>query len=279
MFPVYPTGLGLQTETHAPHRTRKRPADISSSAPCTDRAIPERTPLEPSLNVVIKTCPGRIARQTIEIPRSNHAALFSCGLVAVHRRLRIVIKEIDIRNEARAPEQIRSIQTPQSDRRVSYVIPGAWVDFDRLDSDQINTPLWFVIPYAEAIKRTSYVHSLVIVQKAPCSEHDFLAPGNDIPTGVRIVQIAAELDETFVSVGDVLVDSWSRVRSGELTESHSRKDACVISQAQVNISPSAAREEHLDFADRHPSYCWRGTETPSGSQARRLGTLFRSRSA
>src|SRR5262249_26053196 len=64
-------GIGLETEPHAPHRTRKRPANISSRAPCTDRAIPERTPLEPSLNVVIKTCPGRLARQAIEIPPSN----------------------------------------------------------------------------------------------------------------------------------------------------------------------------------------------------------------
>src|SRR5215469_13529983 len=64
-------GICLQTETHAPHLTRKHPADISSSAPCRDRAIPERTPLEPSLNVVIKTCPGRLARQAIEVPPSN----------------------------------------------------------------------------------------------------------------------------------------------------------------------------------------------------------------
>jgi hypothetical protein len=92
---------------------------------------------------------------------------------------------------------------------------------------------------------------LTAIQKAPCSEHDFLASGNDIPTGVRIVQIAAELDETFVSVGDVLVDSRSRIRSGELTESHSHKDARVISQAQVNI-------RHQPF-EKNTWILWTGT--------------------
>jgi hypothetical protein len=36
---------------------------------------------------------------------------------------------------------------------------------------------------------------------------------------MRIVQIAPELDETFVSIGDVLVDSRSRMWAAELVES------------------------------------------------------------
>jgi hypothetical protein len=51
------------------------------------------------------------------------------------------------------------------------------------------------------------------------------------------VQIAPELDEAFVSISDVLVDSRSRMWAAELVECHSHKDARVISEAQVDIRP------------------------------------------
>jgi hypothetical protein len=81
-----------------------------------------------------------------------------------------------------------------------------------------------------------------------------LASGNDIPAGVRIVQIAPELDEAFMSVGDVLVDSRSRIWACEHIERQSHKHARVISQGGLRRA-SAAEEQHLDFVDRRPSYC------------------------
>ena len=119
--------------------------------------------------------------------------------------------------------------------RIRYVIPRAWIDLYRLDDDQIDAHGWFVVPHTDAIKRASYIHSLVVIQKASRSEHDFLAPDNDIPTGMRIVQIAPELDETFMSIGDVLIDSWSRILAREFIEGQSHKQARVVSQTQVDI--------------------------------------------
>jgi len=46
---------------------------------------------------------------------------------------------------------------------------------------------------------------------------------------MRIVQIATELDETFMSIGDVLIDSRSRIFARELIEGQSHKYARVIS--------------------------------------------------
>src|ERR1700693_6096048 len=47
--------------------------------------------------------------------------------------------------------------------------------------------------------------------------------------------MAAQLEETFMSVGDVLVDSGSRKSAGELSECQSHKHTRVISEAQVDI--------------------------------------------
>src|SRR4029077_10458201 len=54
-------GIGLEAESHGPHRSGKRPPEIPSCAPGANLTIPEGAPLEPSLNVVIKTCSGWLA--------------------------------------------------------------------------------------------------------------------------------------------------------------------------------------------------------------------------
>src|SRR5579863_4389401 len=74
-------GVGLESESHGPHGAGKRPPEIPSCAPGANLTIPEGAPLEPSLNVVIKTCSGWLAGQAVEIPRANHATLLSRGLV------------------------------------------------------------------------------------------------------------------------------------------------------------------------------------------------------
>ncbi len=78
----------------------------------------------------------------------------------------------------------------------------ARVDPDRLNSNQIDAAFWFVVSNAHAIEGTAYIHSFVVVEKTPCPEHNLLAPDNDIPGGVRMMQLAAELHETFVPVSN-----------------------------------------------------------------------------
>jgi hypothetical protein len=40
---------------------------------------------------------------------------------------------------------------PQRDLWIVHVVPRAWIDLYRLDSYEINAPLWFVIPDADAL--------------------------------------------------------------------------------------------------------------------------------
>src|ERR1700751_5369096 len=89
----------LQAETLAPHWAGKRPPEIPSGAPGADFTIPECAPLESGLNVVIESTPGRFRRQAIEVPAPNHPPLLSCGLIAVRRGLRIVVKKVDVCHE------------------------------------------------------------------------------------------------------------------------------------------------------------------------------------
>jgi hypothetical protein len=58
---------------------------------------------------------------------------------------------------------------------------------------------------------------------------------------MRIVQIASELDETFMSINDVLIDSRSRVFARELIEGQSHKHARMVSQAEVDIGHQALK--------------------------------------
>jgi hypothetical protein len=50
---------------------------------------------------------------------------------------------------------------------------------------------------------------------------------------VSIVKITAELDETFMSIGDILVDYWPRagVLATHVVKRQRHKNASVISQA------------------------------------------------
>jgi hypothetical protein len=72
---------------------------------------------------------------------------------------------------------------------------------------------------------------------------------------VRIVQIAPELDETFMSIGDVLVDSRSRILARELIEGQSHEHARVISQAEVDIGHQALKNNAWILRTGAPSYC------------------------
>src|SRR6266478_7652978 len=102
----------------------------------------------------------------------------------------------------------------------------------RLDGDQIDPPLRSVIPDAHTIEGASYVHALVVAEKAPRSECDLLTSDDDIPAGVSIVKITAELDETFMSIGNIFVDYWPRASFlvTYVVKRQRHKNAGVISQ-------------------------------------------------
>src|ERR1700747_84900 len=53
-------GIGLEAESHGPHGAGKRPPEIPSCTPGANLTMPECAPLEAGLNVVIKTCSGRL---------------------------------------------------------------------------------------------------------------------------------------------------------------------------------------------------------------------------
>ena len=92
-------------------------------------------------------------------------------------------------------------------------------------------PWWADSDVYKWLEGASYVHALVVIEKAPCSEYNLLTSNNEIPAGVQIVQIASKFDETFMSICNIFVDARTRtgLLAADLIKRQRYKNAGVIS--------------------------------------------------